>query len=132
MEKYNIKFEKNAFTAKKKLVEEGKSRIFKNWLEHSTITKSDFINALAWVCDDNLDEKKRPTREIALTPTCIIKLHRGYTEHGLCAFYKVDDGTKWEGDWFEREPLTEKEKKFAINGKLTERHMISLSCKDMI
>ena len=95
------------FETKKKIVLAGESRIFNNWKEHSTITREEFLEALEWVCSDPLKEDGRMTREIGLTPTRIIKLHRCYGVDGICTFYcdwKFQNGKSygrlWNGEIF--------------------------------
>lgn len=97
------------FETKKKIVLAGESRIFNNWKEHSTITREEFLEALEWVCSDPLKEDGRMTREIGLTPTRIIKLHRCYGVDGICTFYcdwKFQNGKSygrlWNGEFFEK------------------------------
>lgn len=52
--------------AKKKAVEEGKSRIFANWQKFAGITKEEFIDALEWLHDDPMPDGKL-TRELGCT-----------------------------------------------------------------
>lgn len=120
----------NNFEIKKKIVLTGASKVFKNWSEHSTITKEDFLEALEWVCADELNENGKMTREIGLTPDGIVKLTRGYGKEGVCSFYL--DGQLWSGATWTREPETEMEKKFFGNMMMSEIHKISLSCKDRV
>lgn len=119
----------NNYEAKEKIVNAGESKILKNWMEHSTITAQDFLTALEWVCNDPLDDKGRMTREIGLTPTGIVKLDRVYNASGVCGFYH--NGKLWDGEWFERPASNNKESQF-YGATLTERHKISLSCKDRV
>lgn len=111
MKNYDKKFERNCFEIKKNLVLNNKSQIFKNWKEHSTITKEDFIEALEWLCDDPMNKQNRCTREIALTPTKIIKLDVVYRV--VPEYYH--NGEKWEGEIFGNE-----------------YHKISISCKERV
>ena len=58
---------KKVFEAKKKLVKEDKSEIFKEWNEFSGITKEEFINGIKWLESDpmiEVDREKRVSREI--------------------------------------------------------------------
>lgn len=58
---------KKVFEAKKKLVKEDKSEIFKEWNEFSGITKEEFINGIKWLESDpmiEVDGEKRVSREI--------------------------------------------------------------------
>ena len=122
---------KNDFEIKKKLVLSGKSRIFKEWKEHSSITEADFIEALEWLCADPLDEKGRMTREIGLSPTGIVRLSRGYGKEGLCTFHH--EGSLWDGEFFTTPCRTEKEKLFSMDGKtLKTLCKITLSCRDRV
>ena len=112
---YDVK-NKFHFEAKKKTVMAGVSPIFKNWQEHSTITIDDFLEALAWVCDDPKDggdRKCKLTREIALTPTGIKKLKRVYGR-GFVETVEVDTGKRWEGEFFEQDC----DKNISITGKI--------------
>lgn len=133
----------NGFETKKRLILEDKSEVFKNWAEHSNITKDDFISSLEWVCDDPLDEMGRMTREVGLTPEGIIKLNRTYTTTNidaygqpvdwLVAFYRQDTKELWGGEMFTRKPTNEHEKMFVNDdGLIEEMHKISLNCKDRI
>lgn len=124
-------FARNAFLAKKKTVLSGKSKIFKNWAAHSTITEKDFIEALDWLCDDALDEKGRMTREIGLTPTGIVKLHRIYDDLGFCSLFLGEE--RWTGAYFKTPCTTEKERLFSMDGENIEaKYNISLSCRDRV
>ena len=58
---------KKIFEAKKKLVNEDKSEVFKEWNEFSGITKEEFIKGLKWLESDPMvlvDGKERESREI--------------------------------------------------------------------
>lgn len=98
----------NSFEIKKKIVLAGNSRVFNDWTSHSTITMSDFISALQWVCEDALDESGKLTREIALAPDRIVKLRRSNDRFGMTAFYEYphdngsdgDLGSLWSGEKF--------------------------------
>ena len=94
------------------------SKIFRSWQEHSTITETEFVEALSWLHDDPRDEKGRMTREIGLSPTEILKLTRTYTNDGRCYFYH--DGELWNGEHF----TTDGE-------NLKTFHKISLSPEDL-
>ena len=128
------------FETKKKIVLTGESCIFNNWKEHSTITREEFLEAIEWVCSDPLKEDGRMTREIGLTPTGIIKLHRCYGLDGICTFYcdwKFQNGKSyrklWNGEFFERPCKNEKERLYSLNGKtVREHHKICLSCRDRV
>ena len=125
-------FAKNSFLAKKKIVLEDKSVVFKAWAEHSTVTKEEFIKSLEWLCDDTLDERGRMTREIGLTPNGIVKLQRIYGKGDMCAFYQ-EDGQLWPGAWFKTPCKTEKEKLFSLDGETLDFcYKICLSCKDKV
>ena len=106
------------------------SKIFQNWKEHSTITETEFVEALSWLHDDPRDEKGRMTREIGLTPTGILRLNRAYTDQGLCYFYH--DGKIWNGEHFSTPCRNEKEKRFSADGEnLITLHKITLSPEDL-
>lgn len=85
-----------------KLVEEGKSRIFKDWNHHAGITKEDFIEGLKWVCSDPCDgstggQPGRLTRELGCRPERgLIRIKRQYDyETGVLAFYEIETGQLW-------------------------------------
>ena len=59
----------SGFEIKKKIVQEGGSRIFKNWNAVSGITEEEFLEALEWVCDDPNADDGLLTREIGLLVT---------------------------------------------------------------
>ena len=119
---------KNNYAAKAKIVKAGNSKVLNSWKEHSIITKADFLAALEWVCNDPMDDKGRMTREIGLTPTCIVKLSRVYNAFGMCTFFH--NGNVWDGAVFAR-TATEKERRF-YGETVLERHKITLSCKDRV
>lgn len=48
----------HGYNYKKRLVQEGKSQIFKNWASHSSITAEEFLENLEWVCDDPMQKFK--------------------------------------------------------------------------
>ncbi len=119
------------FEAKKKIVMAGKSSVFKNWKEHSTITVDDFLDALSWVCDDPKNggaRKCKVTREIALTPTGIKKLKIIYEDLGFNHLLEIDTGKKWEGEFFEQDC----DKKFDPTGKVKLMQKICLSAECLI
>lgn len=121
----------NNFEAKKAIVLAGNSKIYKNWSEHSNITKEDFIEALEWLCADPLNEYGLMTREIGLTPNGIVRLGRAYSKGLLCAFYL--NGELWGGATFTRPCLTDTDRKWSEDGKtIKEHHQISLSCRDRV
>lgn len=98
----------NNFEIKKEIVFAGNSRIFNDWTDHSTITMDDFISALQWVCEDALDESGKLTREIALAPDRIVKLHRVNDSLCMTGFYEYPSdnggagalGALWNGEKF--------------------------------
>ena len=98
----------NSFEIKKKIVLAGDSRIFKDWSAHSTITMDEFVSALQWVCEDELGENGKLTREIALAPDRIVKLRRSNDRFGMTAFYEYPSdnrsdsvlGSLWSGEKF--------------------------------
>ena len=106
------------------------SKIFRSWQEHSTITETEFVEALDWLHNDPRDEKGRMTREIGLTPTGILRLTRTYTNDGRCYFYH--NGKLWSGEHFTTPCRTEKEKRFSADGEnLITLHKITLSPEDL-
>lgn len=92
------KYRRNHFETKKKIVLEGRSEVFKNWKEYiPDLTEEAFIEGLEWVCDDQLDEKGRLTREFAANADgSIVKLRRVHDNLGMCSF-RTEDGRLWSG-----------------------------------
>ena len=93
------------FEIKKRLVTEGKSKVFENW--HAlvpSLTVDAFLEALEWVCEDKADDNGHLTREIGLTPNGIVKIRRIY-DMGMTFFYVVSDDDNllhlWAGAVFE-------------------------------
>lgn len=121
----------NAFAHKKRIVLEGKSKTLKDWQAHSTITSSDFIDALEWLCSDPLDDKGHMTREIALTPTSIKKLRRcSYKNGDFAGFYDWETGELWGGEFF-RDPVPEHQR-LAYGDYVELIHKVRISCRDRI
>jgi hypothetical protein len=122
----------NNFAVKKKIIENDENSIFRNWQEHSSITKDDFLAALEWVCQDRFDERGRVTREIGLEPNKIVKLKVVYDNRTGCPdYFKIDDKSRWEGAFFSFKAETETEKAFADeNGMLINHKKIMLSAKN--
>ena len=105
------------------------SKIFQNWKEHSTITETEFVEAIGWLHDDPRDEQGRMTRETGLTPTGILRLTRAYTNDG-CYFYH--NGELWNGEHFTTPCRNEKERAFSADGEnLITFRKISLSPEDL-
>lgn len=52
----------------KKIVEAGDSKIFKNWHEHTGVSKEDFLAGIEWLCENVIisecDCSQCPTREL--------------------------------------------------------------------
>lgn len=90
------------YKIKEKIVRSGESKIFKHWASISNITEADFLDALKWLCEDPKNggpRKNLLTREIALSPKGIIRLHRQYFQDGSGpVLYK--DGFFWGGEVF--------------------------------
>ena len=118
---------------KKKIVLAGGSKIFKNWSEHSSITQSEFISALEWLCEDPCDggtSKTRVTRGIGLTPTGLVKLRYHY-DSDLTTIYELDSGALWVGAMF---PVTDAEqvRVWGVDGKCATQMKIGITCRDRI
>jgi hypothetical protein len=68
------------YIIKERLVREGKSKVFKNWHEHTGVSMDDFLEALRWVCEDPCNggfENRCRTREIICgRDGKIMKCHR--------------------------------------------------------
>lgn len=130
-------FADHAFLAKAKLVLKGESKVFKEWSERSTITKEDFLRELCWVCEDPLDSSGHCTRAIGLAPDGIIRLM--YIRGVITTTYKYEEtspgsGTHevWNGEFFTRPAVTEKEKKFYGEGLIKEKHKVCINCWDKV
>lgn len=117
------------FEIKKQIVEAGESKIFNDWKKHSSISEKDFISALEWLCSD--PDTAHPTREIGLTPTGIVKLHRVVDDLGSVSFFDVDTDARWAGAVFEFE-LDERQQK--LYGEKTSKscYKIQLSPLDKV
>lgn len=86
------------FETVKKIVESGESKIFNNWSESIHISKTDFLDAWEWLCDDEMIEHVCPdghvkhliTREVVATRDG--KLHKVdrcyYSDGSFKGFYK--------------------------------------------
>lgn len=78
----------------KKIVEAGDSKIFKNWHEHTGVSKEDFLAGIEWLCEE---PKRYPAdhryagllrRELGICKNGqLVHLRRVYPK-GLCAFYE--------------------------------------------
>jgi hypothetical protein len=132
----------NNFEVKRKLVIEGKSKIFNDWKELSpNLTVEEFLLNLAWVCEDpceNGDGTGRLTREMGLTKEGIVHINRINGE--ITTMYRADNGRLWSGDNF-RVKCTEKFVKNAdkvkadfadADGMIVFNYKISLSAKDKV
>jgi len=87
----------NNLETKKRIVEQGASRVFNNWHHFTGISKEDFLAALEWVCADACNgghRKNQLTREIMCKRDgTIVKLQRVYDNGvmGFIGFYGLDD-----------------------------------------
>lgn len=117
----------NNFEIKEKIVRSGNSKIFENWRSLvPTITMQDFLDALAWVCEDV--ETGRLTREIGLTKEGIVKIRR--INKAIVTMYRMDNNMNWNGDNF-RIPCDNPD--FADkDGKIWTNLKISLSARDRV
>lgn len=131
-------FADNAFLAKAKLVLKGESKVFKEWSEHSTITKENFLTELCWLCEDPLDSLGRCTRAIGLAPDGIIRLmySRNCETTSICRCEEIFSGSEihetWQGETFTRPAVTEKEKKLFGDSPIKEHWKIFINCKDRV
>ena len=66
------------YELKKKIVRSGGSQVFNEWQKYASISESDFLEALEWVCGDAFDLENRRTRYIGLEPNRIVKLKAIY------------------------------------------------------
>lgn len=94
---------KSNFNIKKKIVENGNSRIFKEWcMVLPTLTKEEFLENLRWVCDDPTTDGKRTgkvTRDIGLTPNGIVHINRSI-DVWYTVLYRADTHELWNGCYF--------------------------------
>ena len=123
----------HSINIKKKIVENGSSKVFKDWSEHSTVTMEDFLEALQWVCNDPAKEGEPLTREIGLTPDGIVKIHRKLDPRtiSLTEWFEVDTGEPWNGALFENVFSDEQAKKYGQK-TIVERKRISINARDRI
>lgn len=135
-ERKSIMYTLHNFEIKKRLVEEGESKIFSAWKNLvPSLTEKEFIANLQWLCSDkreNGDGTGRLTREIGLTSQGIVHLTR--QNDWLTSFYREDTKELWSGDFF-RVKADEK----AINlgyadkdGMITQNAKISLCAEDRV
>ena len=84
---------KKAFEAKKKLINENKSEIFKEWNEFSGITKEEFIKGLKWLESDPMvlvGGKERESREIGCKEDGGLIYGEIYYTKGFRIIYPMD------------------------------------------
>lgn len=118
---HKMMFQKS-YEAKLKVLEAGNSKMFNDWQQHSTITKEQFADALAWVHED-------PRNYAALTADGWKKVHR-YTE-GVMEVFRTLDGHIWEGEPFIQK-LTEKEARFYGEDTIRVIQKIAMRAADRI
>lgn len=81
------------FEAKKKLVNEDKSELFKEWNEFSGITKEEFIKGLKWLESDPMilvDGKERELREIGCKEDGKLEYGEIYYTKGFRIIYPIN------------------------------------------
>jgi len=84
---------KKIFEAKKKLVNEDKSEVFKEWNEFSGITKEEFIKGLKWLGLDPMvlvDGKERESREIGCKEDGKLEYGEIYYTKGFRIIYPIN------------------------------------------
>lgn len=94
----------NTLEIKKRLVREGKSRIFNEWKSVAGITEEEFIAGLEWLEADPRDGSTggfvgRMTRDLGCDPKRgLVKLVRCYSEdkHGV-VIYEMEKKCLWSG-----------------------------------
>jgi hypothetical protein len=120
--------------AKKKIVEAGNSRKLKEWQKYSTVTKEEFLDALEWLCDDPLNQWHRPTREVGLTPTGLVKLKHCYYDDGSFEGFADPNGRRWCGALFHTPARNEFERLNMAdeNGLVRSLQQISISALDQV
>jgi hypothetical protein len=123
--------DKNGYEIKKRIVESGESKVFKEWQKYGHISKWDFLAALEWVCMDQLDKNNRLTRIIGLEQGKIVKL--SVIHDAEITLYKLDNDFAWDGAVFKIPAETEKEKLFADeDGMILQNFKITLSARDNV
>nr|DAN82117.1 MAG TPA: hypothetical protein [Caudoviricetes sp.] len=83
---------KKIFEAKKKLVNEDKSEVFKEWNEFSGITKEEFIKGLKWLESDPMvlvDGKERESRAIGCKKDGTLEYGEIYYFKNFKAIYPI-------------------------------------------
>lgn len=83
---------KKIFEAKKKLVNEDKSEVFKEWNEFSGITKEEFIKGLKWLESDpmvEVDGKERESRAIGCKKDGTLEYGEIYYFKNFKAIYPI-------------------------------------------
>lgn len=113
---------KTTYEIKMGILESGKSERLKDWQKNSTITKEQFAEAIAWICEDSKNYA-------ALTPTGWEKIHR--VDGFEVSSFRHPDGRIWDGSWFDV-PLSEKEQAFYGVTHMPVRQMIAISSRDRI
>jgi hypothetical protein len=86
-----------AFKSKKRMVEQGRSRIFKSWNEHEGILKEDFIDGLRWLSEDPLLDDRLLTRELGCKKGKLYRLKRVYSRLGDFVGFYTEDNKLWYG-----------------------------------
>ena len=84
---------KKIFEAKKKLVNEDKSEVFKEWNEFSGITKEEFIKGLKWLESDlmvEVDGKERASRAIGCKKDGTLEYGEIYYFKSFRAIYPIN------------------------------------------
>lgn len=132
-ERKSIMYTLHNFEIKKRLVEEGKSKIFSAWKNLvPSLTEKEFLENLEWLCADpreNGDGKTgRLTREIGLTSQGIVHLTR--QNNWLTSFYRDDTNELWTGDFFKI--VADKIGYADTDGMITQHAKISLSAEDRV
>lgn len=114
------------------LVRSGRSRVFRNWSRHSSISMEQFIEALEWLEADPGTAHGYPTRAAALTATGWRKLSYDYDRKHhhvyLCALDSRGRERDWDGEPFER--VLSGEEAAPYGPTATEYHKVCLDKHD--
>lgn len=107
-------------------------KLYENWSTNSSITESEFFEAMLWLCEDpgqDIGDWRYPTREVGLAQTGLNKLKRVNGE--VSALYD-ETGYLWCGERFKRKPENEGEKWWVSrDGMIHETHKICVNLRDL-
>lgn len=120
LDERNKEMLEHSYKTMMRVLEAGQSQILENWQKHSTITKDEFADAIAWVCEDRRNYA-------ALTSTGWKKIQR--KKEGQLEVFRTLDGMIWEGEEFDMELTPEQ---LAVWGPWKTTQKIAISSMDKI